>query len=73
MDSRKLKFQFVLNHLGMKSPFDSSNMKGGPGGMTGGMFSTNMGTSDGPGGLNGSPFKTNSIGDSGPGGLSGRV
>lgn len=41
--------------------------------MTGGMFSTNMGTSDGPGGLNGSPFKTNSIGDSGPGGLSGRL
>lgn len=73
MDSRKWKFQFVLNHLGMKSPFDSSNMKGGPGGMTGGMFSTNMGTSDGPGGLNGSPFKTNSIGDSEPGGLSGRV
>jgi hypothetical protein len=58
-----LKFQFVLNHLGMKSPFDSSNMKGGPGGMTGGMFSTNMGTSDGPGGLNGSPLKDDFLAD----------
>ncbi|XP_076110649.1 uncharacterized protein LOC143079287 isoform X2 [Mytilus galloprovincialis] len=53
----------------MKSPFDSSNMKGGPGGLVGGQFKLDIGTDNGPGGLNGSPFMTNN--DGGPGGLSG--
>ncbi|XP_052063755.1 loricrin-like isoform X2 [Mytilus californianus] len=62
-------FQSNDKDNGMKTPFDSSNMNGGPGGMVGGRFNLDIGTNDGPGGLNGSPFMTNN--DGGPGGLSG--
>ncbi|CAC5359037.1 unnamed protein product [Mytilus coruscus] len=70
IDFSKL-FPLDINSVksGMKTPFDSSNMKGGPGGMVGGRFNLDIGTNDGPGGLNGSPFMTNN--DGGPGGLSG--
>lgn len=53
----------------MNGPFENSNMKGGPGGLTGGLF--DMGSNDGPGGLNGGPFISNKAENVGPGGLTG--